>query len=638
MRSNNILQLIETHVEKGLLGLAVLFALGLAGYYLVLGPNRIEYNGTQVGPDEIDEAVAQQAERLRTAYRNAEPQLPAVPAYAGQLQASFSAGIFANEPNVPAVPRELRVATAFGPPLPPLPGLEEEERNIVLADVLPPTKPVTLTGSSLLFHQAVITAQTTGTTPPPTAVAAAAPEAEEKAWVTVGAWLPREAQKREMTKHKYAGYRAHVDVTGVELQRQELLPSGEYSDWEDVPTSLAALKFDIPSPVFDERSGEVLNRNDLNTKLEEVKANQPLVLQPPFYDIEAGDDWDVPFPSLRAKDEVPVEESKKPEPKPEEAPRPSRPPPVGLPPGIGGGPGGRPPGVGYPPGGGATRAPRAADDTKTAREQASQHWSDAQKNYRQGNLQGAATDCQWIIDNVAQHKNRGLEKKAKHMKQAIQRKQDRGRKSEAVAFVRNDNADKDPGVWFHDDSVEPGKTYRYRMRVRIWNRYVGKRDVLQDPTNAEKTELTGEWSLPSDPVTVAPETFFFVRGATSDDAVNVEVFKRYRGDWYKESFTVRVGDEIGELRDVKTAEVDDKGNAVRSAVDFRTGAVVLDIRNERNLPVRQSSSDGQFRYYPADAMLLTYLAPADGQVIQRIDRDDRASPLYTKLSNELSEF
>lgn len=636
MRSNNVLQTIETHVEKGILGLAVLFALGLAGYCLVIGPNQVEYNGTWLGPDEVDEAVAEQAKRLETAYRNAEPQLPTVPAYAGQLQSSFSAGIFANEPNVPPVPRELRVATAFGPPLPPLPGLEEEERNIVLADVLPPTKPVTITGSSLLFRQAVIAVQAQpGTTPTPTAVATAAPQADERAWVTVGAWLPREAQKREMTKRKYAGYRAHVDVTGVEVQRQELLPSGEYSDWQDVPISLAALKFEIPSPVFDERSGDVLNRSDLNAKLEEVKANQPLVLQPPFYDIEAGDDWDVPFPSLRVKTEIPEPQVEKPEPRPEEPARPVRPPPgMGMPPGGGG----RPPGMGYPPGGGTPRAPRASDNTKEARQQAQQRWKDAKKAFAERNYQAAKTECQWLIDNVDQHKNRRMAKDAERMQSRAQRELDRGRKTEAVAFVRHDNADKDPGVWFHDDSVEPGKTYRYRMRVRIWNRYVGKRDVLQDPSNAEKTELTGDWSLPSDPVTVAPETHFFVRGATSDDAVNVEVFKRFRGDWYKESFLVRVGDEIGELREIKTYELDDKGNPVRAGVDFRTGAVVLDIRNERSLPVRQASADGQFRYYAADAMVLTYLAPADGRVIQRVDRDDRADPLYAKLSDELLDF
>jgi len=210
---------------------------------------------------------------------------------------------------------------------------------------------------------------------------------------------------------------------------------------------------------------------------------------------------------------------------------------------------------------------------------------------------------------------------------------------EPVEFIANPETE-DPAVFFHDDTVAPGKTYRYRMRVRLWNRYVGRRAALRDPSQAEKTLLEGEWSLPSAPVTVAPKRHFFVVAQQFGQPVaRVEVFTWHEGNWLRESFDASVGDVIGGSRQVKTGKEDDRGRSIRETVDFSTDAIVLDLRiDEPVLNRRTVGRKGEFDYRDTQSLVLVYLDPADGQVKERIDDVDKTDPLYKKLKDEWDLF
>src|SRR5262249_54744051 len=102
-----------------------------------------------------------------------------------------------------------------------------------------------------------------------------------------------------------------------------------------------------------------------------------------------------------------------------------------------------------------------------------------------------------------------------------------------------------PAMWVHDDAVEAGKTYRYRMRVELVNRFVGRVKSIQPVSAAQLTTLAGDWSEPTDPVTVAPSTRFYFAGAVNppkageDQAViKVDVFRWLTGKWVSEQFQV----------------------------------------------------------------------------------------------------
>ncbi|MFO0836994.1 MAG: hypothetical protein U1D55_00585 [Phycisphaerae bacterium] len=181
-----------------------------------------------------------------------------------------------------------------------------------------------------------------------------------------------------------------------------------------------------------------------------------------------------------------------------------------------------------------------------------------------------------------------------------------------------------PAVWVHDDSVTAGKTYRYRMRVKLWNRYVGRMKALANPEDAKKSLLVGDWSPASDPITVRPSSYFFVTApALNNQGVSVDVFKWRGGKWIKQRFSVNVGDVIG---NTKKVTIDKKPEEV----DFSTGAVVLDIRNE-NVKVRLPGQKGAFSYRDRPSLVVAYLDPADGQVRERVLEFDRADPEKKRL-------
>ena len=51
------LELLEAHVEKGILGVAGLFMVGMLWMYLIRSPNTAEYQGQERGPRELMEAI-----------------------------------------------------------------------------------------------------------------------------------------------------------------------------------------------------------------------------------------------------------------------------------------------------------------------------------------------------------------------------------------------------------------------------------------------------------------------------------------------------------------------------------------------------------------------------------------------------
>lgn len=308
----------------------------------------------------------------------------------------------------------------------------------------------------------------------------------------------------------------------------------------------------------------------------------------------------------------------------------------------GGGGGGR--GTG-PFGGGAAPPPpisgakRASEDLRAAR-----------KALRDKDWAVAETKADAVLTNA--DAPRSARSQAERIKREAQRarepQQDAGKTRQTAApvwqgptqLVTNPEKEGEPALWVHDDSVSPGKTYRYRMRVKLWNPYVGRRTSLRDPAQADKSILVGEWSLPSVPITVAPRRHFFVRGPVfGEPAAAVEVYTWHKGNWLKEDFRVRVGDTIGETREVRTGELDKDDRPKREAVDFGTSAVVLDLRFEEPVLIRRAAGrQGEFAYREARTLALVYLDPVDGQVKERLSEVDRNDPIYKKVKDAFEEF
>jgi hypothetical protein len=179
-------------------------------------------------------------------------------------------------------------------------------------------------------------------------------------------------------------------------------------------------------------------------------------------------------------------------------------------------------------------------------------------------------------------------------------------------------------VWAHDLEVEFGETYQYRCVARLLSPFFGKGNQLvqeQDSKLANTCTLDSVASEWSQPYTVSPRVQFFVtrasigEGAAAPASVQFEVYKFDGGKWCSDDVTVQVGEQVG-----RTESVNGK------SVDFSTSFVVLDVIEDRD---SERTASGGSTKRPA----LVVIAPiGGGEAELRIPAVDAGSPARNRLS------
>ena len=156
-------------------------------------------------------------------------------------------------------------------------------------------------------------------------------------------------------------------------------------------------------------------------------------------------------------------------------------------------------------------------------------------------------------------------------------------------------------IWFHDMTLQAGKAYRYRIRLKILNPLLGNEHLLHkdDKSEAWITSMHTPWSDFSAPVWAVRKIDFFLVDSKRDGLtppksktgkIKVAVFTRRLGQLVRQEFTVTKGQPIGGPQDVKLrkppvsqhtppeagAAASEETHSVRK-VNFSTGAVVINI-------------------------------------------------------------
>ena len=155
--------------------------------------------------------------------------------------------------------------------------------------------------------------------------------------------------------------------------------------------------------------------------------------------------------------------------------------------------------------------------------------------------------------------------------------------------------DKPLVFWAHDDAVEPEKSYRYRIRLGVLNPIAGKNQFKeQDEALKDKVILWSEFSEVTEVLEIPGRLYFFpcdIQEAA--EALTVQVSRYVLGYWYSNNFTVKPGEVIGKVVEYKPTEEEEKAAVkVPSKVDYATGAVLVDVvpvndwSGERNLRAR----------------------------------------------------
>lgn len=162
-------------------------------------------------------------------------------------------------------------------------------------------------------------------------------------------------------------------------------------------------------------------------------------------------------------------------------------------------------------------------------------------------------------------------------------------------------------VWAHDDSVQPGKTYRYRLRYFIKNPVLQTYNVCQPQKLAEVFAIASDYSDWTAPINVQSETnFYAINTSPSQVAVKAtfEIFRWKNGAWQVQTVDARPGDMVG------TPQGD--GN---NRVDFTTGWTLVDVRED---PLHPDSKT-------------IVLTSTNGQILKRDLSADRNNPEHKRL-------
>ncbi|MHC5118501.1 MAG: hypothetical protein ACYSOH_00585, partial [Planctomycetota bacterium] len=158
-------------------------------------------------------------------------------------------------------------------------------------------------------------------------------------------------------------------------------------------------------------------------------------------------------------------------------------------------------------------------------------------------------------------------------------------------------------VWAHDDTIEPGNTYQYRMRIGAFNPIAGKDWFEKDQIQYKnQIVLWSDYSEPTEALVIPRRIYIFPTeviasqtASNKSEGVKVEVAKYYLGQWRDFDFDVYQGQIIGyEVEDVQATNKTGIGgidsemygmtgegqDPLTEKVDFTTGITFVDVARE----------------------------------------------------------
>lgn len=156
--------------------------------------------------------------------------------------------------------------------------------------------------------------------------------------------------------------------------------------------------------------------------------------------------------------------------------------------------------------------------------------------------------------------------------------------------------------WAHDDSAEPKKSYRYRIRFGVFNPVAGaSEDSSAGKSRMQDNILWSEFSSPTETVNISGNLYLFAKDLQeAAKIVTVQVSKYKMGRWYSQDFAVRQGESIGKPVESSPVEVrpterlpggpppgtgpptlpyptGPEAAILPETIDYSTGAVLVDV-------------------------------------------------------------
>jgi len=573
---------IERHVEKPVLGLAALVLLAMAYLYGLRTPYTVDLDGEAVGAAEFYRRVAQAADNVvqrmkQASAENLEPPRLPVTARTARVPTDMPVTFAALQPGVPEIER-VRLAGKLRLVMPPA-----------------PTPPLVTTGRA---YTRLPPEPDTGASLENIGSGATVPDTvlnRDHSWVTVFSSFDRAKVRDEYVQAAYGPEAQAVLVAEVQLQRQRLLPSGAWQEEPEPVRTFARQLVDprsrtVPVTPDPEDPTQFLVTEDYQKVIDEIRqalsssTSQSLVVRPAIQKyLTQPLDWTAPE-SL---------------------------PPFGLDP--------MDFGVIMPDlqaeAAGRTRKPAepGARPARAGRQQAADDLRAADEAFRRQDYLEVNRLLEAVLANAdatATDRDRA-EKMLEELRGRIDQAQRLAAEQRTATLQELLGPEKDM-IWAIDLTVAPGQTYRYRMRLMMFNNYAGKVARLETPQDAGQVLLAGEWSAWSDPITVRPTQYLWFTGVgASPDIAKVELRQWSQGTWRQGAGDVQVGRPVT----VKP----------RSGADLTYDGVVLAIDPARPYRERTEAAAGaNVKYADPRMSPALILMKSDGQTEERLALADAA--------------
>ena len=206
--------------------------------------------------------------------------------------------------------------------------------------------------------------------------------------------------------------------------------------------------------------------------------------------------------------------------------------------------------------------------------------------------------------------------------------------------------------WAHDDTVEPEKRYRYRIRLGVFNPIAGTNQFSEEYRGFKnKVVLWSGFSDITEAVEIPGRLYFFARDIQNEAAkiVTVQVSRYVLGYWHSKDFPVKQGEAVGKVVESETTSGSSKrretvpeffggypaaygghmgeelrlmgiesdirsdiiGRTVPETIDYTTGAVLVDV-----VPVNDYDWSGGKKLNPRHYFDMLYTF--DGMDIERM--------------------
>jgi len=576
-----IVAFLEAHIEKIVLAIVALVFMWLLMTRVLLSPNQVEYANRTYAPSEIDLQIQKEAEALRAeladtsavAQREYDERFSKFRELFDSPLASLNltAGLM-----LPAETSEDVVVKGVYP-VPQIPPVKDVKAGYIRAAAYVPLSEVTEQNTyDKVKHRVgdidIVTVEGQFDTKS---------LYEQFLESFAGFGLPPEWRDPCLAKPVFGA---------VELQRQELLPDGTWSDWQVVPRSRVEDRgrmFEIAQDVSQ------LPPGGIEVRLLQFSDWQVIrdLLQPPTYSIASPDEqwWPPSLYSEYAKqrdERLRDEREKARQQKQDEAER-KRAERLGG--GVGGGLYGT---IGAGTGYGGRTGLRGT--TTGARRGVAGRGTLARGTPRTGvrgrtgvggartstARTGAAGRLGGLLGGLAPpgaagQKTTQVDLNAKLNELLINQNTDFSKLDKPLTF------------WVIDDTVEPGKKYRYRVRLGVFNPLAGTNKFKDaDESLKNSVYLWSGFSELTDVVSIPKMLYAFPTEIQTDPlAVTVNVCRYLMGYWYVKKFTVRRGEEIGKVVENDQAKPkQDTATPASPYSGFFGGSVSTSLQDNRKLP------------------------------------------------------